>query len=157
MKRFEPAVWHGLPVSFWSGGRTKFNRTGQHYPKAHWIDAACVGETGAAVNLDPEQRPFSIVASGRGSRQMCRMDKYGFPRTGPKGARTVKGFKTGDLVQAVVLSGKKAGTHLGRVAVRSTGSFNVTTASGTVQGISHQHCRRLHRADGYGYHHKPSA
>lgn len=147
----------GLPVSFWSGGRTKFNRTGQHYPKAHWIDAACVGETGAAVNLDPEQRPFSIVASGRGSRQMCRMDKYGFPRTGPKGARTVKGFKTGDLVQAVVLSGKKAGTHLGRVAVRSTGSFNVTTASGTVQGISHQHCRRLHRADGYGYHHKPSA
>ncbi|AJF08260.1 RNA-guided endonuclease IscB [Geoalkalibacter subterraneus] len=147
----------GLPVSFWSGGRTKFNRTGQHYPKAHWIDAACVGETGAAVKLDPKLQPFSVVASGRGSRQMCRMDKYGFPRTGPKGARFVKGFRTGDLVKAVVPAGKKTGTHLGRVAVRSTGSFNVTTAAGTIQGISHKYCRRLHRADGYGYTNKPSA
>ena len=147
----------GLPVSFWSGGRTKFNRTGQHYPKAHWIDAACVGEAGAAVKLDPEQAPLVIVASGRGSRQMCRMDKYGFPRTGPKGARFVKGFRTGDLVKAVVPAGKKTGTHLGRVAVRSTGSFNVTTVAGTIQGISHKYCRRLHRADGYGYTNKPSA
>jgi len=147
----------GLPVSFWSGGRTKFNRTGQHYPKAHWIDAACVGETGVAVKLDPKQQPFSVVASGRGSRRMCRMDKYGFPRTGPKGARFVKGFRTGDLVKAVVPAGKKTGTHLGRVAVRSTGSFNITTAAGTIQGISHKHCRRLHRADGYGYTNRPSA
>ena len=147
----------GLPVSFWSGGRTKFNRTGQHYPKAHWIDAACVGETGAAVRLNPKQQPFSVVASGRGSRRMCRMDQYGFPRTGPKGARFVKGFRTGDLVKAVVPAGKKTGTHLGRVAVRSTGSFNVTTVAGTIQGISHKHCRRLHRADGYGYTNNPSA
>lgn len=147
----------GLPVSFWSGGRTKFNRTAQNYPKAHWIDAACVGKTGAAVKLDPEQQPFSIAATGRGSRQMCRMDKYGFPRTGPKGARAVRDFRTGDLVKAVVPAGKKAGTHLGRVAVRSIGSFNITTAAGTVQGISYKYCRRLHRADGYGYHHKPSA
>ena len=147
----------GLPVSFWSGGRTKFNRTGQHYPKAHWIDAACVGETGVAVKLDPKQQPFSVVASGRGSRRMCRMDKYGFPRTGPKGARFVKGFRTGDLVKAVVPAGKKTGTHLGRVAVRSTGSFNITTAAETIQGISHKYCRRLHRADGYGYTNKPSA
>ena len=33
----------GLPVSFWSVGRTKRNRINQGYPKAHWIDAACVG------------------------------------------------------------------------------------------------------------------
>jgi hypothetical protein len=78
-------------------------------------------------------------------------------RTGPKGARFVKGFRTGDLVKAVVPSGKKTGTHMGRVAVRSTGSFNVTTVAGTIQGISHKYCRRLHRADGYGYTNKPSA
>ena len=42
----------GLPISFWSGGRTKFNRTQQCYPKAHWIDAACVGESGEHVRLD---------------------------------------------------------------------------------------------------------
>ncbi len=41
----------GLPVTFWSGGRTKFNRTRQGYPKAHWIDAACVGKSGVIVNL----------------------------------------------------------------------------------------------------------
>jgi len=88
---------------------------------------------------------------------MCRMDKSGFPRTGPKGARFVKGFRTGDLVKAVVPAGKKTGTHLGRGTVRSTGSFNITTSAGTIQGISHKHCRRLHRADGYGYTNKPSA
>jgi len=141
----------GLPVSFWSGGRTKYNRTGQHYPKSHWIDAACVGESGEAVQLNPKQQPLSIKATGRGSRQMCSMDKYGFPRTNAKGARTVKGFRTGDLVTATVPSGKKAGTHIGRVAVRTSGRFNITTAAGTAQGISHKYCRRLHQADGYTY------
>ena len=29
-------------AGFWSGGRTKKNRTGQGYRKDHWIDAACV-------------------------------------------------------------------------------------------------------------------
>ncbi|MEV4752491.1 hypothetical protein AB0K21_39560, partial [Streptosporangium sp. NPDC049248] len=41
--------------------------------------------------------------------------------------------------------------HTGRVAVRSTGSFNITTRHGTVQGIGHRHVRLLQRADGYGY------
>jgi 5-methylcytosine-specific restriction endonuclease McrA len=53
----------GLPVSFWSGGRTKFNRTQQGYLKAHWIDAACVGESGAAVRLNPSLRAFYINPS----------------------------------------------------------------------------------------------
>ncbi len=38
-------------VSFWSGGRTKFNRTIQGYEKDHWIDAVCVGETGENVSI----------------------------------------------------------------------------------------------------------
>jgi 5-methylcytosine-specific restriction endonuclease McrA len=33
----------GLPVHCGTGGRTKFNRTRFDLPKAHWIDAACVG------------------------------------------------------------------------------------------------------------------
>jgi 5-methylcytosine-specific restriction endonuclease McrA len=146
----------GLPVSFWSGGRTKYNRSRQGYPKAHWIDAACVGKTGAAMRLNPGQIPLVITATGRGSRQMCKPDRFGFPRTSAKGARTVKGFRTGDIVKAVVPTGKKAGTHLGRVAVRSSGSFNITTATVTIQGISHKYCRRLYQADGYGYQNKSS-
>ncbi|MFB8797441.1 MAG: hypothetical protein U7126_25160 [Microcoleus sp.] len=35
----------GLPVFYWfSGGLTKFNRPRLNLPKAHWIDAACVGQ-----------------------------------------------------------------------------------------------------------------
>ena len=141
----------GLPVSFWSGGRTKFNRTQQCYPKTHWIDAACVGESGEHVRLDSSMQVSQVKATGHGSRQMCRMDRFGFPRTSAKAARKVKGFRTGDMVQSVVPSGKKAGTHIGKVAVRASGSFNVSTTVGVVQGISHKHCSMLHKADGYSY------
>jgi 5-methylcytosine-specific restriction endonuclease McrA len=141
----------GLPVSFWSGGRTKFNRCKQGYPKAHWIDAACVGENGETVHI-PQIRPLQAKAMGHGSRLFCRMDKHGFPRQGPKSReKTVRGFRTGDLVQAVVPKGKKAGKHTGRVAVRATGSFNVNTNGKTVQGISWRHCRLLQRACGYAF------
>ena len=143
----------GLPVSFWSGGRTKFNRTSQGYPKAHWIDAACVGETGKYVHVPCNLQPLIITAAGRGSRQMCRMDRFGFPRTSAKALKTVHGFKTGDMVKAVVQTGKKTGTHTGRVAVRATGSFNIKTEAGTIQGISWKYCSMLHRADGYCYNH----
>jgi hypothetical protein len=85
------------------------------------------------------------------------MDAYGFPRTGPKQAKRVKGFATGDLVRAVVPAGKKRGTYVGRVAVRATGSFNITTTSGTVKGISYRSCTPLHRGDGYGYSSLPAA
>jgi hypothetical protein len=55
------------------------------------------------------------------------------------------------MVQSVVPSGKKAGTHIGYVAVWASGSFNVSTTVGVVQGISHKHCSVLHMADGYSY------
>jgi len=131
----------GLPIETGSGGLTKFNRTQRGLPKTHWIDAACIGAgTPEKLNLD-HAVPIAIKATGHGSRQMRRVDKYGFPRTSAKGARVVKGFRTGDIVKAIVLDGNKAGVYVGRVAVRSSGSFNVTTVRGTIQGIGHQHCR----------------
>ena len=36
----------GLSITVASGGQTKFNRTAQGYLKDHWIDAACVGDSG---------------------------------------------------------------------------------------------------------------
>ncbi len=84
---------------------------------------------------------------GHGSRQMCRMDKYGFPRTSAKAARTVRGFRTGDLVRAVVPRGKHQGTHIGRVVVRTSGSFRI----GTRDGISARYCAIVQQADGYDY------
>lgn len=135
----------GLPVTFWSGGRTKFNRIQAGYAKDHWVDAACVGEQ--AATIPPDLHPLQIKATGHGNRQMCLMDKFGFPRTSPKQARRVKGFRTGDLVRAVVPAGKKAGTHVGRVAVRAKGSFRV----GKVDGINWKYCSLVQRADGYDY------
>jgi 5-methylcytosine-specific restriction endonuclease McrA len=139
----------GESIETGSGGLTKFNRAQRGLPKEHWIDAACVGHGTPANLITTNVKPLRIKAVGHNSRQMCRMDKHGFPRTSAKGPRIVKGFRTGDLVTAVVPKGKKQGTHLGRVAVRSSGSFNIVTAQGTIQGVSYRHCRILHRADGY--------
>lgn len=142
----------GLPVTFFTGGRTKFNRTRQGYPKEHWIDAACVGETGCKVRIPLSLNAMSIGAAGRGSRQTCNMNRFGFPRTGAKKEKRVLGFQTGDLVRAIVPKGKKTGTYVGRVAVRSTGSFNVQVPrNGTVQGISFRYCKIIQRGDGYVY------
>jgi hypothetical protein len=138
-----------LPLEVGVGSRTKFNRVSQGYCKAHWIDAACVGLTGAQVLLGGQQDVLHVRATGRGSRQMCTMNKYGFPRTGPKmRQKDVHGFRTGDMVRAVVPARKKAaGTHMGRVAVRKSGIFHV----GRVDGINWRECWLLQRADGYGY------
>ena len=43
------------------------------------------------------------------------------------------------------------GLHKGRVAVRSTGYFNISTAKSLVQGINVKYCTAIHRKDGYGY------
>ena len=141
----------GLPIECGSGGLTKYNRTTRELPKTHWLDAACVGKSTPKNLQIAGVQPLLIMAKGHGCRQMCRMNKYGFPRTGPKEAKFVKGFQTGDMVKACVTSGKKAGTYVGRVAVRATGSFNITTAKETVQGISFKYCQAVHRMDGYSY------
>ena len=141
----------GLPVECGSGGRTKYNRVRRGLPKSHWLDATCVGAS-TPEHLDVRGVvPLHMRATGHGSRQMCRMDRYGFPRTGPKQARRVKGFQTGDLVRAVVPKGTKQGRYVGRVAVRTSGSFNLTTQHRTVQGISHRFCTLIARSDGYSY------
>lgn len=138
-----------LPITLWSGGRTKYNRRKQAYEKDHWIDAVCIGETGESVRLAPSF--LDIKATGRGSRQSCLMDKHGFPRTSGKKQKSVHGFKTGDLVKAIVTKGKKSGSFIGRLAVRSSGYFCIDTANGKVDGLSHTFCKSMQRIDGYNY------
>ncbi|MBB5963957.1 hypothetical protein [Planomonospora venezuelensis] len=72
-------------------------------------------------------------------------DRHGFPRLRLPRTKQVHGFATGDLVRAVVPAGKKAGVYTGRVAVRTSGYFNITTRQGRAQGIAHRHVRLLHR------------
>lgn len=136
----------GLLVEVGTGGCTKHNRSRHSYPKEHWIDAACVGKSGEDVKLCSTLRPLLIKAVGRQSRQMCRPDKYGFPRTAAKQSRVVKGFQTGDLVRAIVSQGKYKGTHQGRIRIRTTGNFQINGID-----INWKYCRTLHKSDGYAY------
>jgi len=138
----------GLPVTTGSGGQTKYNRTRLELPKTHYFDAACVGKVDKLIVLTTQ--PLLIKANGHGTRQMCRTDKFGFPSRYVPRDKFVKGFQTGDIVKAVVTSGKKVGQYIGRVAVRSSGSFNIS-AKELVQGISHKYCQILQRKDGYSY------
>lgn len=148
---FDALVATGLPVETGDGAQTKFNRTRHGYGKAHWIDAACCGDSGATVALDPALRPLRIQATGHGNRQMCGTDKYGFPIRHRQALKRHFGFETGDLVRAIVPTGKRKGTHAGRLLCRASGSFDISTSNGRAAGISHRHCRILQRRDGYAY------
>lgn len=141
----------GLSVETGSGGLTKFNRITRGIEKSHWTDAANVGKSTPEKLLIKSVCPVQVKATGHGSRQMAGTDKYGFPIRHRE--RTVKhfGFQTGDIVRAVVTSGKKVGTYVGRVLCRKSGSFDIRTASGRVAGISHKYCQGIHRSDGYTY------
>jgi 5-methylcytosine-specific restriction endonuclease McrA len=139
----------GLPVATGSGGLTKFNRTRLNLEKTHWLDAACVGKIESLKVLTA--KPLLIKATGHGTRQQCRTDKFGFPSRYCSRNKFHFGFQTGDIVKAIVKTGKKIGNYVGRIATRLTGSFNISTSNGLVQGISHKYCKAIHKKDGYNY------
>jgi 5-methylcytosine-specific restriction endonuclease McrA len=140
----------GLPLELASGGRTKFNRATLGIPKQHCLDAACVGDIEALHGWDVPVLCIGCV--GRGGYQRTNLTAHGFPRGYLVRRKQVHGFQTGDVVRAIVSSGKKAGEYVGRVTVRMSGSFNVQTNRGIVQGVSWRYCRVLSRGDGYSYH-----
>jgi len=100
-----------LPVITGSGGRTKFNRTRQGYAKDHFIDAACVGESGERVSILEGLKPLVITAKGRGRHQVVRTDRFGFPRGKAGRIKRVHGFSTGDIVRLHMPKGKYAGQY----------------------------------------------
>lgn len=129
---------------------TKFNRSQQGLKKTHWIDVACVGESTPIFNIKGV-KPLLITASGHGSRQSCRTNKFGFPNRHVPREKIHFGFQIGDIVRAVVTTGKKIGNYVGKVAIRSSGSFNISTKNGLVQGVSHKFCKRIHAKARYSY------
>jgi len=145
-KLFGTLKAYGLPLTTGTGGRTKYNRVRMNLKKDHWIDAACVGRTDK-LNIRTAS-PLLITAKGHGSRQMVRMDRYGFPASGPK--RKVAGWKTGDFV--TVVKGRNAGLRGVRLkTVRFGGSFDIRT-DGKVVSVSRNYICKTFSADGYDYH-----
>ncbi len=149
------ALWQalvatGLPLERGTGGRTKWNRTRLGLDKSHWADAACVGRS-TPDNLDAAIESVLLIASkGHGNRQSCRTNKHGFPIRHVPRQKVWFGFRTGDLVKAVVPKGVYQGVHVGRVAIRTNGSFTIATARGEARS-SYRYCRMIQRADGYAY------
>ena len=142
----------GLSVECGTRARTKKQRTEHGLPKTHYYDACCVANT-------PDRLVFHTqyvsvwTAVGRGTRRMCNPDRYGFPRSHRQRRKLHFGFQTGDIVKAEVPKGKYAGTWIGRVVVRASGSFDLKDGSGkrVCQGISYRYCRLIQRADGWQY------
>ena len=144
----------GLEVQCSSGGRTKLNRTQLGIPKTHALDAACVGQLSQLEGWNV--LVLSIKATGRGRYQRTRLDRFGFPRGYLMRRKAVKGFQTGDFVKATIPAGKFQGTHRGRLAVRSRGSFVIQTSAEKVEA-NWKYCKRLIRNDGYNYEIKQAA
>jgi len=138
-----------LPTTTGTGGQTKYNRTKFELPLQHWIDAACVGNVETIQLL--AQQPLRIKCTGWGTRQMCGTDRYGFPTRHRERKQVYFDFRTGDIVKAVVTSGKKVGKYVGRVLCRKTGSFDIATITGRIAGISYRFCTPIHQKDGYSY------
>lgn len=140
-----------LPVETGTGGRTKWNRKQRGSPKTHWLDAACIGSSTPERLSWQQVIPLRITAKGRQCRQLCNVNELGFPRSRPKGTSKVFGFQTGDMIRAVVTKGKKRGTYVGRVAIKTDGYFKITGGFGMVEGIHARYCLPIHRNDGYVY------
>ncbi|WP_294003486.1 RNA-guided endonuclease IscB [Streptomyces sp.] len=147
----------GKPVHAWPGHLTMANRVTTGLSKTHTLDALAVGhldhEGGDAIVRFPE-RVLIAKATGRGSYARTTPDRYGFPRLQRSRTKQHFGYFTGDLVRAVVPSGRWAGTWTGRISVRAMGQHSLSTTFGRFN-VRHRNLRLLQRGDGYGYSTRP--
>ena len=136
-----------VPVECGSGALTKMNRIRHGLPKEHYFDAACVGfSTPNKLNINTKYiQEYKYM--GRGNRQMCRTDAYGFPKAFRQRKKNYFGFYTGDIVKADKPKGKGAGVYLGRLTVNSSPSNFV------VKGVTchAKYIRLIQRNDGWKY------
>lgn len=139
----------GLPVEATNTRHTKMNRRRLGLPKGDALDALVLGQDLDAVT-GAGGMVLHVQAMGRGSHQRSRVDAAGFPTSYLMRTKRVHGFATGDLVRAVVRKGAKAGVHVGRVAVRANGNFNVVADAGVLR-VSWKFCDLLQKGDGYRY------
>ncbi|MFD8304336.1 RNA-guided endonuclease IscB [Streptomyces sp. NPDC059690] len=147
----------GKPVYTWPGALTKANRDVTGLGKTHTLDALSVGpfghESGDAIVRVPES-VLVVEATGRGSYARTTPDRFGFPRLRRARAKRHFGYVTGDLVRAVMPSGRWKGTWSGRISVRARGQHSLATPGGRID-VCHGNLRLLQRGDGYAYRTRP--
>ena len=142
----------GLPVECGTGARTKMQRIKHRLPKTHYYDACCVGASTPDVVSVQARYAALWTATGRGKRQMCQTDKYGFPKAHRANRKVQFGFLTGDIVSADVPAGKYQGTWRGRATCRASGQFDLRDGQKTIVcRTNHKRCRLIQRGDGWQY------
>jgi hypothetical protein len=152
-KVYNVLVETGLDIECGTGARTKMNRIKLNLHKTHHIDAVCVGSSTPENIIFKTNQILHIKAKGRGSHCRTNLDKFGFPRGYFARQKNFFGFQTGDVIKATIPKGKYKGIHIGAVACRKTGSFDIKNKEGVrvVQGTSYKNCKVLSRVDGYEY------
>ncbi len=142
-----------LQIECGTGARTKMNRINLELPKDHHFDACCIGQSTPDKLYFKTDNVLYIKAKGRGSHCRTNLNKYGFPRGYLARQKYFFGFQTGDMVKANIPKGKYKGIHLGEVACRRVGSFDIKNREGQriVQGANHKYFNIVQRFDGYSY------
>ena len=136
-----------LSLETGTGGRTKWHRSQRAIPKTHWLDAACASATTPRRLRWHHTYPLLIQATGRGTRQIGGTNASGFPIRHRTRQRRVCGFQTGDLVWAVLPTGRYAGVPIGRVTIRQRPSFRVNGID-----VHRKYCTLVQRGDGDTFH-----
>ena len=109
-----------------------------------------MGEGGDQVAL-AGVTPLVIKAVGRGTHQVVRTDRYGFPRGAAGWVKRVHGFQTGDWVKLSQPTGNYDGRHTGRLAgIRVNGMFDIAASVGKITATFKRYVL-LQRGDGYAY------
>lgn len=139
-------------VRGWNSSRTKFNRHKFGIKKTHSLDALCVGDMNE-VKVAKISPVLHIKSMGRGNRQMCQTDKFGFPKCIRSRQRKANGYQTGDIIE-VNISKEGRIVPCGRYTTRITktgGGFRGVVLDKTVKLSFKDMGVILHRADGYNY------
>lgn len=157
-----------LPLERGTGALTKQNRLIRKLPKTHYTDAVCVGASTPQILNIQTQYIIIWTVKGRGTRQMCRTDKYGFPKahrprqkthhshqvllpTGDSTPRSEK-FQSGDQVVVSVPTGyiTPTGIYRGRIQIRQSGWYALTTPI-EKWDVKHSWCQKVQRGAGWQY------
>ncbi|MFB8790126.1 MAG: HNH endonuclease [Potamolinea sp.] len=139
-------------VKCWSGATTKMNRVRQKLEKTHSLDAACVGESGASIQIRTDS-PILITCKGHGSRQSRRVNASGFPAV-LNAKEVFNHVKAGDVVRFLLNKDRKklkAGIYTSRVKTPTKKGFEVLINGARITLSSMSNVVFVHRSDGYSY------